>query len=194
MTERAAGPVVVKVGGSLYDLPELGPRLCRWLDNLGAATVLLVPGGGAMADAVRDLDCRHRLGEERAHWLALRALSVNALLLEALVPGAALVPTPRDLPARAVLDPYTFLTADEGRPGCLAHAWHVTSDAVAARAAVVGGAACLYLLKSLAIPEEMSWEEAGRRGLVDTAFAAVLRQAPALRVTATNFRKDSKDC
>src|SRR5262245_62868008 len=111
---------VVKVGGSLFDLPDLGPRLRRWLGQLPAGEVLLVPGGGATADVVRAFDRVHHLGEEAAHWLALRAMSVNAALLESLAPG---VP---------VLDALAFARDDEGRPGRLPHCWAVTSDSVAA--------------------------------------------------------------
>src|SRR5207248_2464665 len=83
--------LVVKVGGSLYDLPDLGPRLHAFLRSLDRPEVLLIPGGGPTADVVRDLDRRHGLGEETAHWLALHALAVNAHFLAALVPGGAVV-------------------------------------------------------------------------------------------------------
>lgn len=53
------GLVVVKVGGSLFDLPDLGPRLRAWLKTLRTADVLLVPGGGPTADVVRSLDRAH---------------------------------------------------------------------------------------------------------------------------------------
>src|SRR5204862_6165233 len=79
-----AGLVVVKVGGSLYDLPDLGPRLAAWLRTL-VGPVLLVPGGGAMADAVRHLDRYHGLGAEISHELALRSLTMNAWFLAALL-------------------------------------------------------------------------------------------------------------
>ena len=36
--------VVVKVGGSLYDLPDLGVRLRHFLDKLADADVVLVTG------------------------------------------------------------------------------------------------------------------------------------------------------
>jgi aspartokinase-like uncharacterized kinase len=83
--------VVVKVGGSLFDLPELGPRLTRWLVQLAPADVLLVPGGGPTADVVRGLDARHGLGEEKSHWLALRALAFNAHFLASLLHGSTVV-------------------------------------------------------------------------------------------------------
>ena len=61
----------MKVGGSLYDLPDLGPRLRRWLDAHAPREVIVAPGGGPFADVVRDLDRAHRLGEETSHWLAV---------------------------------------------------------------------------------------------------------------------------
>lgn len=183
--------VVAKVGGSLFDLPDLAPRLRSWLRTLATTDVLLVPGGGAAANVIRDLDSCHHLGEEQAHWLALRAMVLNAHFLAALLPPAAVIDDPLRCPAStpAILDAHAFLRADEGRPGSLPHAWTVTSDAVAARVAVWGKAVRLFLLKSVTIPAAMSWEESARRGLVDATFPEVLRQAPhGLEVQAINLR------
>jgi len=185
---------VVKVGGSLYDLPDLAPRLRRWLAAERAGGVLLVPGGGPAADVVREFDRRHHLGEEASHWLALRALSLNAHFLAALLPSARVLD---DVEAcqRAwqensipILDVFTFARADEARPGRLPHSWAVSSDALAARVAVVTQACELVLLKSTTIPPGMDWHEAGRLGWVDAVFAEVLRAASDLRVRAVNLR------
>jgi aspartokinase-like uncharacterized kinase len=165
--------VVVKVGGSLYDWPELGPRLRAWLDALLPAKALLVPGGGPTADVIRNLDRRHALGEEAAHWLALRALALNASFLQTLLPGAT------------VVDAYEFASRDEGRPGALPHTWDVTSDSVAARVAAVNGIWRLVLLKSTDFPKGIDAAEAGRRGLVDAHFA---RAQSGTEVYALNLR------
>src|SRR5205823_2457906 len=85
---------VVKVGGSLYDMPDLGPRLRAWLRAEAGPDVLLVPGGGPAADVVRDLDRIHRLGEEDAHWLALGALQMNAMFLALLLSPADVITRP----------------------------------------------------------------------------------------------------
>src|SRR6516225_2877287 len=142
--------LVVKVGGSLFDLPDLGPRLRRWLAAQPPGERLLVPGGGALADVVRALDGWHGLGEEAAHWLALRALAVNAHFLAALLDGVRVVEGPRPGVGLAVLDAHAFARADEGRPGSLPHRWEATSDSVAARAAELAGAE-LVLLKSVTL-------------------------------------------
>jgi 5-(aminomethyl)-3-furanmethanol phosphate kinase len=191
MTSKAPlSPTIVKVGGSLFQLPDLGPRLHCWLDRLGARPVLLVPGGGASADVVRTLDRVHGLGQEAAHWLALQALALNARFLAELVAGARIVADGMALAADeiAILDAHAFARADEGQPGCLAHSWDVTSDSVAARCAVRCGARRLVLLKSVEIPAGMSWHEAAQRGLVDGCFAETLRHAHAVAVEALCFR------
>jgi aspartokinase-like uncharacterized kinase len=182
---------VVKVGGSLYDLSGLGPRLQSWLEQAPSADVLLVPGGGPTAEAVRDLDRIHQLGEEKAHWLALHALHLNAHFLTRLLPEAEIVHDPEGAagPVR-VLDAFAFLSRQNDGPNRLPHYWAVTSDSIAARAAVVFGASHLILLKSVTIPEGMDWEEAAEHGFVDEWFARTLRPAgAALRVRAVNFRE-----
>jgi aspartokinase-like uncharacterized kinase len=174
--------IVVKVGGSLYDHPHLGPGLRAYLDALDSP-VLLVPGGGALADAVRRLDRTHRLGDEAAHWLALRALAVTAGFLE------AVALRPEDPASRLrVLDPYRFAVEDEARPDHLPHSWDVTSDSIAARAAVVHRAERLILLKSTDIPPRTPWAQAADRGWVDPHFPKVVA-AHNLSVEAVNFRR-----
>jgi aspartokinase-like uncharacterized kinase len=189
--------VVVKVGGSLYDLPDLRQRLGQWLETDGRVrppvSVVVIPGGGALVDAIRDLDRRHTLGQERSHWLALRALGVNARFLAHLV-DAALVDEPRVVGARVrVLDPFAFLRADERRHGMatLPHSWDATADSVAARVAVATQAQRLILLKSVTMPlGDVTSGDAAQRGLVDPVFASILRTGPGhLEVSTVNLRE-----
>ncbi len=178
---------VVKVGGSLFDLPDLGDRLTRWLAQTGLSTVLFVPGGGPTADFVRDLDRRYRLGEEVAHWLALHTLTLNAYMLAALVPDCEVVPDANAAPdnRRAILDCFAFALDDEKRPDHLPHLWTVTSDSIAARTAKLAQAKRLYLLKSVTLPHAAAWTESARRGFVDPYFPLAAQD---LEVIAVNLR------
>jgi aspartokinase-like uncharacterized kinase len=185
---------VVKVGGSLFDLPDLGARLAAWLKTLARSEIILVAGGGAAADLIRGMDRIHRLGEEKSHWLALRSLSLTAHLLVELAAASLPLfiaddPTLQLLPdsgAYPVLDLHAFARADEGRPGYLPHYWEVTSDSLSARVAEVMGARELVLLKSVSIPREMDWTEASRRGFVDGYFPTML--ARGVKARAVNLR------
>jgi aspartokinase-like uncharacterized kinase len=187
-------PVVVKVGGSLFHLPDLGARLTRWLDELAVRDVVLIPGGGATADVIRELDRRHALGQEKSHWLALRALTLNAHFLAELLPCGTVIGDLDEAAARwqlrrlPVLDGHRFACADESRAGCLPHSWEVTSDSLAVRVAHVMRGRELILLKSIDIPPGVDWHEAGRHGWVDRFFADVVQREPGLPIRTINFR------
>jgi aspartokinase-like uncharacterized kinase len=160
-------PLIVKVGGSLFDRPDLGPRLRDWLAAQAPRETILVPGGGRLADVVRDLDRAYALGDELAHRLALHAMTINAEVLTALIPGSCLIDGP-DLAELVweqgrvpVLDALAFCESDD--PGALPQSWAVTSDSIAARLAVVVQAPELVLLKSAPPPagDVAAWAAAG---------------------------------
>ena len=178
--------IVVKVGGSLYDLPDLGERLRRFLATL-SGSVLLFPGGGITADAIRELDRVHRLGDEASHWLALAACALNGRMLATLLPGTPIVDEPTD--GVAILDPHRFALADEARSDHLPHRWEVTSDSMAARAAMVFGAAELVLLKSVEWSGD-DWHAASTEGVVDPYFSTVVT-ASKLRANTVDFQRIS---
>lgn len=185
--------LVVKVGGSLFDSPNLGERLTGWLTETGAGRVLLVPGGGGLADTIRAFDRHQHIGEEAAHWLALRTLAVSAHMLAAVLPGSGVVSGWDECPAvwagggLAILDSFAFSLADEGRLGALPKSWDVTTDAIAARVAVVGGVSRVVLLKS-APRRWRDWQAASDAGYVDRYLPRLLAGSPELVVEAVCFR------
>jgi aspartokinase-like uncharacterized kinase len=193
--------IIVKVGGSLFDLPDLGARLHLFLESLTCGQIVLVPGGGPACDLVRQWDRNGRLGDEAAHWLALRAMTWNGRYLQALLRQrqANLCGDPLRLEgiwsmgAIPILDAFEFALADEGRTGCLPHGWHVTSDCVAARLAAVTGSDCLILLKSVTMPDGTDCRDAMARGWIDPYFQEVVLPGAAneekvMRILAVNFR------
>lgn len=143
---------VVKVGGSLLDGRAL-PPLLTVLDELAAThRLVLVPGGGPFADAVRDACALHDPGPSAAHWMAILAMDQHAHLLAGLLARAGLARGPAEI-ARilaeqrlAVLAPFRWLKATDPLP----HGWHVTSDSIAAWVAARLSARRLVLLKAVA--------------------------------------------
>ena len=179
--------VVAKVGGSLFDLPDLRERLSAWSDGVEGDRILLVPGGGQAADVIRRLDRVHHLGESAAHWLAIRILTVNAHYLATVLDVPVVESASASGASRmAVLDPHPFCRADEGQTGAVGHTWRVTSDSIAARVAAVASGP-LVLLKSMDLPAGSTWETAGSAGLVDDTFADVVRRHD-LAVSWVNLR------
>lgn len=193
MTKSATPPpglVVVKVGGSLYDHPRLGPGLRAYLEGLDARFVLVVAGGGPFADAIRELDRVHRLGEEIAHRFALRAGELSQRFLGRLLGSLASTncPTSWRFSRRVLLlNLRYFLERYERDIQSVPHTWELTSDSIAAYAAAFGQAK-LILLKSVDVPPGTPWEEAAAKGWVDAHFPHVVA-AHGLDVQVVNFRR-----
>lgn len=180
---------VVKIGGSLLDWPELGPRLRAWFNTLPAERVLLVPGGGSTTEAIRLYDRVHCLGEEACHWLALATLTVNARMLSRLLDVPVVGDIREGQTGVFLLDLERFARADEIHSEHVPHCWNATSDAFALRVARVAMANELVLLKSVDIPAGMSWAEANRRGFVDDVFVRMLdNDKDGLKIRAVNIR------
>jgi aspartokinase-like uncharacterized kinase len=113
-----APPLVVKVGGSLFD------RVVPLLEIFREAgrPVLIVPGGGKFADLVRRLD----VSEDAAHWMAIAGMEQFSWYIAShgVRATSALAP-PSEV---TVLLPYCALREIDPLP----HSWDVTSDTIAA--------------------------------------------------------------
>lgn len=142
---------VVKVGGSLSRGSGLA-ALGRELAQLGRQyPLLVVPGGGDFADAVRACDRRFGLDDSTAHWMAVLAMDQYGYLLATQIPDS--VPVRGLAAARQiaksgrlpVLLPFDLLRQADPLP----HSWAVTSDSIAAWIARQAGTPLLVLLKDV---------------------------------------------
>jgi aspartokinase-like uncharacterized kinase len=144
---------VVKVGGSLLHDHDALSRTLSALESIApTGALVIVPGGGPFADAVRDVDQRHALSSDDAHWMAILGMDQFAIILASRIRNAELVHG-RDDVAHAqtrgripVLAPYRWLRESDPLP----HSWDVTSDSIAAWIASEIGAPQLSLIKPVA--------------------------------------------
>jgi len=140
---------VIKIGGGLLrdeGLDGLRHACADVVELSRRQPVLVVPGGGPFADAVRAVDAQVALSDEVAHALALRAMDQLGVVLVSLLP--ALEPLAR-LAAPHGLGLVTAATAFADRAG-IPESWAVTSDSLAVLAAGVIGAEEVVLLKPVA--------------------------------------------
>jgi aspartokinase-like uncharacterized kinase len=113
------------------------------------ARVLIVPGGGPFANAVREVDERVGLSDDAAHWMAVLGIDQYAQLLASrldlavLVDGAEAIGRALNSAHLPVLAPSSWLRSADPLP----HSWEVTSDSIAAWVAGEVGAQQLVLIK-----------------------------------------------
>jgi hypothetical protein len=144
---------VIKIGGGLAAVPGALDRVCRAVGAAGCDhRILVVPGGGLFADAVREFDRTVGVSPDTAHWMAILAMDQYAQVLADRIPGAALIEEPGALPQAvtrsgvAVLAPSRWMRSADVLP----HSWEVTSDSIAAFVAGALDAARLILIKPAA--------------------------------------------
>jgi aspartokinase-like uncharacterized kinase len=154
---HAVRPLVIKVGGGLLGIPGALREVCATIGVLGRQqAVVVVPGGGPLADLVRELDRTVGLSDDASHWMAMLAMDQYAHLLAERIEGAALVEEPGGIAATlragrvAVLAPSRWLRAADPLP----HSWDATSDSVAAFVAGALDAKRLVLVKPAEVGDE----------------------------------------
>ncbi|MFM1802614.1 MAG: hypothetical protein RJA81_1966 [Planctomycetota bacterium] len=190
------GPIVIKLGGSLLlwrHLPNRLQKFLAWCRSEGAL-VVLVTGGGELANYVRDLDICHKMDDSLSHNLAIRAMDLTTHCLSNLLPDDLQVTdhfsdffdiwNRHKIP---VLAPFRFMTEmDSQHPQPLPPSWKITSDSIAARIAETMGSHDLILLKSRDVPPGTTIREAVHFGLVDPMLPEIAKKVP--RVLSLDFR------
>ena len=147
MVERR--PLVVKIGGGLLRAEGVQGLRRACADATAVARrrpVLVVPGGGPFAEAVRAVDAQVGLAEDVAHALALLAMDQLGVLWRRLLPDAEPL---TGLTAPRALGVVLAARAFAGRPE-VPESWAVTSDSLAVLAAGAIGAPEAVLLKPVA--------------------------------------------
>jgi len=158
---------VVKIGGGLSAIPGALDATCAAVAEAGRRfSIVVVPGGGPFADAVRAFDRAHGISPDAAHWMAVLAMDQYAHVLSDRIEHATLVEEPGavgpavDPSGVAVLAPSRWMRAADVLP----HSWDATSDSVAAFVAGALDAEQLVLVKPATVGNEV----------VDRCFSSVL--------------------
>ena len=180
---------VIKVGGSLYGAPALKGVLHALSCEARAACVVVVPGGGRFADAVRVAQTREGFSDAEAHLKALQAMDAAGVWLGRCLEARGSSPTVLDVDA---LETLSRTAAGPGLPTglwlvsgfptlmwepALPVGWQTTSDTVALWCAqkLLAEELCLY--KS-AGPGTRSLEELAQAEYLDRQFPLTFAAQP----------------
>ena len=176
----AVVPTVVKLGGSY----AFSSALKSWIDAVAACAgrVVVVPGGGPFAEAVRVAQPRMGFDDRAAHEMALLAMEQYGCALASLGAGwrlAASAASIRDVLREGgvpVWSPTPMLRDANDVPWC----WDVTSDSLAAWLAGRIGAQRVLLVKQLEPPPgRLRAADLVADGIIDPAFPRFLRASGA---------------
>ncbi len=170
---------VVKIGGSLLGSPELE----RWLElfvKYSDGNIVIVPGGGLFANAVREAQKLTKISDANTHKLAVLAMDQFGLLLVSLNPLLATAKTECEIDERTwqhraiVWLPSHMVLADDS----IAQSWDVTSDSLAAWLAKKLDAKQLVLVKSdKPSASQLCLKRLTEEGVVDEAFSEFILNA-----------------
>ncbi|CAA2139411.1 uridylate kinase [Hyphomicrobium sp. ghe19] len=174
--KNGISPLVIKVGGSLAETGRLGETLA----TLSGAQIpiVIVPGGGPFADAVRSLQREIDFTDAVAHRLAMLAMEQMAEWIVSQRPGLKVAHSVDEI-SDCIMDgqipvwaPLRMIGDDEA----ISADWSATSDSLAVRLAELLDAP-LILLKSVDVAEDLSAEELALKGVVDALFPDIVARA-----------------
>lgn len=165
---------VIKLGGSLLGQPELE----AWVNQLvkyGDGKVVIVPGGGIFADAVRDAQVKTGVDEATAHHMAVMAMDQYATLMTGLNSDLVMASSELEIAERGwqhrvvVWKPSKMVLADNDLPT----SWDLTSDSLAAWLASKLNAHHLLIVKSIPFGHvtKTDVEKLTLEGVVDPFFS-----------------------
>jgi aspartokinase-like uncharacterized kinase len=123
--------VVVKLGGSVL---TKGRELVQFLSDYAKKnelSLVIVPGGGPFAEAVRNFSDQAAISDDAAHWMAVLAMHQYGLFLadsEPEIPVVERIAEIQHADHICIVLPYKILKADDSLP----HTWAVTADTIAA--------------------------------------------------------------
>jgi dihydroneopterin aldolase len=174
MMPRRDGLTVIKIGGSCAGSLDLR----RWTGAVAACAgrIVVVPGGGPFADAVRAAQPMMGFDDAAAHHMALLGMEQFGRALASF--DARLMPVDSIAAVRRVLRdrkvPIWLPTRMTLAAADVPASWDVTSDSLAAWLAGRLGARRLVLMKQAEVPRDFPGQLVVACGIVDRAFAKFL--------------------
>jgi hypothetical protein len=143
--------IVLKLSGHLINYINVVKKTIDVIKSMRDARFVLVPGGSIFADYVRDLQKTLGFDDDTAHWLAVKAMEMYAVMLINTIKDDAVAEASDLNEVNELLKegripmvmPYRILRKRDVLP----HSWNVTSDSIAVLIASLLNAEMVILAK-----------------------------------------------
>jgi len=125
---------IFKIGGKILDnskfLINCIAQLTQLYEDNIIQKIILIPGGGSIANFVRQIYIKFEFDEELAHWIAVYSMNFNGIELKKKFPHLEIVDDIKNIHKKnkiiTIFLPYNFLKLKDKLP----HSWDVTSDSI----------------------------------------------------------------
>ena len=149
MNERGA---IFKIGGKLFEDEKSLRNIITQLRDLYTSKILtkivIISGGGKLANFVRLIDQKLALGPDLSHWMAILAMDINGEFIShysKIKCTADLKEIEQMKTIFTIFLPYSYLKEEDELP----HDWQVTSDSIALYLTHVMKFNACYLIKDI---------------------------------------------
>jgi aspartokinase-like uncharacterized kinase len=168
---------VIKLGGSLLSSESLQ----EWLSVIvkhGAGKLVIVPGGGIIADKVRDEQQKWKFDDKAAHQMALLAMEQYAHLLQSYAPDLDLSDSIQGIEKAISLNqvpvwlPFKMINACQD----VSANWNITSDSLSLWLAAQLNAEHTMLVKSLS-SKNLNARQLSESEMVDKDFPEFVKKS-----------------
>ncbi|MHA1318310.1 MAG: amino acid kinase family protein [Promethearchaeota archaeon] len=126
---------IFKIGGKILEnsnnIKSTFSQLTQLFEKEILQKIIVIPGGGTLANFVRSLDDILEIGDDLAHWIAIYSMNYNGIILNRKYPNLESIDKLKTFQDAkqifCIFLPYSFLREDDTLP----HNWDVTSDSIA---------------------------------------------------------------
>ncbi|MFX0017260.1 MAG: hypothetical protein ACFFAK_02445 [Promethearchaeota archaeon] len=142
-----------KIGGKILDnskhLINTIAQLTQLYEDNTIQKIIIIPGGGNIANFVRNLYLEFNFDDEIAHWIAIYSMNFNGLELQRKFPHLETIEDFEHLKNEkrifSIFLPYQYLRLFDPLP----HSWDVTSDSITLYCAYKLGVNECFLIKDV---------------------------------------------
>lgn len=150
----------MKIGGSILENPTAVSSTIAQLDDLlhkrkSFKSIVIITGGGSLANFVRYIDNELNIRDDLAHWEAILSMDKNAEILHQQFPSTSILENYSTLmekmnekssnPQLLIFKTFNYLYEKDPLP----HSWNITSDSIALHITFQLGLKMCHLIKDV---------------------------------------------